>query len=67
MSRTVARPRVYEEERVTTAVRLSPSLRARLHEAARSEGVSVNQLVVRVLADYLGRRVRRGTPGRPAR
>jgi predicted HicB family RNase H-like nuclease len=63
----VVRPRVYDEERVTTAVRLSPSLRACLHETARAEGVSVNQLVVRILADYLGRRARAGAPGRTVR
>jgi predicted HicB family RNase H-like nuclease len=67
VSGPVARPRVYDEERVTTAVRLSPSLRARLHETARAEGVSVNQLVVRILADYLGRRGRRAAPGLTAR
>jgi predicted HicB family RNase H-like nuclease len=58
----VARPRIYDEARVTTAVRLSPELRSRLREAARVEGVSVNQLVVRVLDTYLCRR-RRGAAG----
>jgi predicted HicB family RNase H-like nuclease len=63
----VGRPRVYDEARVTTAVRLSPELRARLQEAARDEGLSVNQLVVRVLDGYLGRRRRRGSPARGER
>jgi len=53
----MGRPRLYQEPRVTTAVRLSAAMREQLQEAAREEGVSVNQLVVRTLTDYL-RRVR---------
>lgn len=63
----MGRPRIYDEARVTTAVRLSPELRARLQEAARAEGLSVNQLVVRVLDGYVGRRLRRATSARGER
>jgi len=44
---------------VTTAVRLSTTMRDELQRAAREEGVSVNQLVVRTLSEYL-RRIRAG-------
>jgi predicted HicB family RNase H-like nuclease len=50
---------------VTTAVRLSAAMREDLARAAREEGVSVNQLVVRTLMEYL-RRLRAGpTAGTP--
>lgn len=49
----VARPRLYEETRVATAVRLPVSLHRRLHDAAAARKVSVNQLVTAVVADYL--------------
>lgn len=49
----MARPRMYEEERVTTAVRLPASLHKRLQEAADDRDVSVNFLVVRALARYV--------------
>ena len=58
----MGRPRVYPEPRVTTAVRLSAAMRAELAQAAHDEGVSVNQLVVRTLMEYL-RRLRAGSPG----
>jgi predicted HicB family RNase H-like nuclease len=61
----MGRPRVYSEPRVTTAVRLSAAMREDLARAAREEGVSVNQLVVRTLMEYL-RRLRAGpTAGTP--
>jgi predicted HicB family RNase H-like nuclease len=53
---------MYFEPRVTTAVRLSAAMRQELQEAAREQGVSVNQLVVRTLMEYL-RRIRTGQPG----
>jgi len=49
----MGRPRVYDEPRVTTAVRLSPELRDQLRRAAGDEGVSVNQLVIRAMSEYL--------------
>lgn len=55
----MGRPRIYQEERVTTAVRLSSELRSKLHERARAEGCSANELVVRALRAYLGRRATR--------
>jgi predicted transcriptional regulator len=62
----VARPRLYHLPRVTTAVRLSPELRDRLHQAAAAEGRSVNQLVVQAVSDYLRRAggMHRGGRGR---
>jgi len=51
--RPVGRPRIYEEPRVTSAVRLTRSMREKLRRVARERGVSVNELVVRTLSDYL--------------
>jgi predicted HicB family RNase H-like nuclease len=60
----MARPRIYDGPRVTTAVRLTPEMRDELHKAAGAAGVSVNQLVVSTLSDYLGNlpRRRRSSP-----
>lgn len=49
----MARPRIYDEPRVTTAFRLTPEMRDELRRAANDQGVSVNQLVVRTLSEYL--------------
>ncbi|MXY11385.1 MAG: toxin-antitoxin system HicB family antitoxin [Acidimicrobiaceae bacterium] len=46
-----------QEPRVTTAVRLSESLHARLLEAATERDVSINLLVSRAVDDFLGRLV----------
>jgi predicted HicB family RNase H-like nuclease len=51
----MGRPRIYDEPRVTTALRLSPRMRDALHRAADDEGVSVNQLVIRAMSEYLRR------------
>jgi hypothetical protein len=51
----VARPRVYDEPRVATAVRLPASLVEGLRSAALERDVSVNFLVTRAVADYLRR------------
>lgn len=51
------RPREYDDERVTKAVRISPDLDLRLKSAARERGVSVNLLMNAALDDYLGRLV----------
>jgi predicted HicB family RNase H-like nuclease len=51
------RPREYEQDRVTKAVRISPELDARLKEAARERGVSVNLLVNAAVGEYLERLV----------
>jgi hypothetical protein len=57
----VARPRIYDQPRVTTAVRLTPAMRDQLHKAAVDRGVSVNQLVVEAMSEYL-RKVCRARP-----
>ena len=49
----MARPRVYDEDRVTTAVRLPQTLHRLLQETASQRDVSVNLLVVRALSHYL--------------
>lgn len=53
----MARPKLYDEARVTTAIRLPESLHDRLKAAADDREVSVNYLVVRALDDYLSRLV----------
>jgi hypothetical protein len=49
------RPKVCDEPRVATAVRLPESLHRRLHDAASERQVSANRLVTSALADYLAR------------
>ena len=49
------RPREYEPDRVTKAVRISAELDELVKAAARERGVSVNLLVNSALQDYLGR------------
>jgi hypothetical protein len=49
----MARPRLYEERRVATAIRLPVSLRGQLLEAATERDVSVNLLVTRAISEYL--------------
>jgi predicted HicB family RNase H-like nuclease len=51
----VPRPRLHNEPRVTTAVRLPPGLHDRLRNAADERHVSVNFLIVKALEDYLDR------------
>jgi len=51
----MGRPRVCEEERVATAVRLPRSVHDALREAAARRDVSVNLLVTRAVAEYLER------------
>lgn len=53
--RPMGRPRIYEEPRVATAIRLPTSLRDELQAAAAERDVSVNLLVTRAVRDYLGR------------
>ena len=47
------RPRICDEPRVVTAVRLPASLRQELDRAAAERAVSVNFLVTRAVTDYL--------------
>jgi predicted transcriptional regulator len=49
----MARPRIYEEDRVATAVRLPVSLHADLQRLARARDVSVNYLVNRAVEELL--------------
>lgn len=51
----MARPRVSDEERRVTAVRLPVSVARQLREAARQRDVSVNLLVQRAVEDLLRR------------
>jgi predicted HicB family RNase H-like nuclease len=60
----MGRPRVYDEPRVTTALRLSPAMRDELKRLAGDRGVSVNQLVVSTLSEYLSSPRRPSRPGR---
>lgn len=49
----MARPKIYQERRITTAVRLPESLHQRLQEAAQSRDVSVNYLLIKAADHYL--------------
>ena len=51
----MARPKIYKDKRVTTAVRVPEKLHGRLTEAAAEREISVNYLVVRAVEDYLDR------------
>ena len=53
----MGRPRVHDEERVTTAVRVPKTLHDRVRAAASERDVGVNLLVVRALEEYLDRLV----------
>jgi predicted HicB family RNase H-like nuclease len=47
------RPRVYDEPRISTAIRLPESLHERLKREALERDVSVNYLINRAIAQYL--------------
>lgn len=51
----MSRPRIYEEPRVATAIRLPASLHGELHSAATARDVSVNFLVTRAVSAFLAR------------
>jgi HicB family len=51
----MGRPRVSEERRIATAVRLPESIHRRLHLAANDRDVSANLLVTRAVDEYLER------------
>jgi hypothetical protein len=51
----MSRPKVYEEHRVTTAVRLPEGLHSWLKATALERDVSVTYLVVRAVEDYRDR------------
>lgn len=52
---TMGRPKRYLEHRISTAVRLPLSLHSQLLEEATARDVSVNLLVTRAVADFLGK------------
>jgi hypothetical protein len=52
---TMSRPRVYDEPRVATAIRLPASLHVELQSAATARDVSVNFLVTRAVSAFLAR------------
>jgi hypothetical protein len=58
----MGRPRIYDEQRVATAIRLPASLRDDLHDAATARDVSVNFLVTRAVSHYLRRLPPPGVP-----
>jgi predicted HicB family RNase H-like nuclease len=49
----MARPKVYEEKRVPTAVRIPESLHRQLQAAADEREISVNFLIVRAIKKHL--------------
>ena len=54
----MARPKIYEEDRVATAIRLPVTVHAELRRLARARDVSVNYLVNRAVDELLT-----GSPG----
>ena len=53
--KSMTRPRLYEEKRRSTAVRLPPMLHERLRLEAAARQVSANLLVERAISEYLDR------------
>ena len=51
----MSRPRVYDEPRVATAIRLPASLHGELQSVATARDVSVNFLVTRAVSAFLAR------------
>jgi len=49
----MARPRIYQEPRVVTAVRLPVSVHEELHRLARTRDVSVNSLITCAVQELL--------------
>jgi predicted HicB family RNase H-like nuclease len=52
---THGRPREYQQDRVTKALRISPELDVRVRQAARERGLSANVLINYAIEDYLKR------------
>jgi hypothetical protein len=50
---SMSRPKVYDEPRVATAIRLPSSLHEELQSAASERDVSVNFLVTRAVSTFL--------------
>jgi hypothetical protein len=49
----MARPKVHDDDRVTTALRLPKAVHEQLKSAADERGVGVNYLAVRALEEFL--------------
>ena len=49
----MARPKLYEERRIPTAVRIPESLHQRLQEAAEEREISVNLLIIKAIENHL--------------
>jgi predicted HicB family RNase H-like nuclease len=49
----MARPKLYQEKRVPTAVRIPESLHRQLHAAAEEREISVNLLIIRAIKKHL--------------
>ena len=49
----MARPKIYEEDRVATAIRLPRSLHSDLRRLAHARDVSVNYLITRAVEELL--------------
>lgn len=51
----MARPKMHTEDRVQTAIRMPESLHQELQQAAADRDLSVNYLVTRAVAEFLGK------------
>jgi hypothetical protein len=51
----MARPRIYQEDRVVTPVRLCVSVRQDLQHLAQAKGMSVNLLITQAVEELLSR------------
>jgi predicted transcriptional regulator len=49
----MARPRIYEEPRVTTAIRLPESIHDRLRTVAHERDISANLIATKAIEEYL--------------
>ncbi len=58
----MARPKVYDEPRVTTALRLPESLHTRLRSTADERDVSVNLIATKAIKEYLDQLERMDLP-----
>jgi predicted HicB family RNase H-like nuclease len=52
---TPGRPKQFDDDRVTKALRIPPGLDHRLKDAAAERGISVNLVINRAIEDYLNR------------
>ena len=51
----MARPREYQDERTTTALRIPPDLHADVKAAASERGLSANRLMLAAIEDFMRR------------